>query len=372
MATYIEPMIVAQEALIALENNLTLVPTFHQAFSKEYQSVGATVVIRKPATYAATTVSDTVNTVTHTESSVNVVLDKHIDQTVEITSQDLSLAVVDFSQQHIQPMMRGIAQLVDLYAAALYSDVAGHYAVSSTPAVSDIAGLEAVGDVLKWPFGDRYLQMHPITKSGYMSLNPFLNAEKTGDGGRALRKAELGQVLGFETYMNQNIKTHTTGGYGASTATIVLHAAGTVGGTALQIEGGVASGTINSGDVFKVTGYDQWHVVTTAATANANGTVTAGFAPALLAADVIAGTVTFQQTHRANMAYHKNAFAFVTAPLAPPIGGARAAVLSYKGLSCRVVYDYELRTKKNLLSIDMLCGFKTLDRDLAARLCDAR
>lgn len=71
------------------------------------------------------------------------------------------------------------------------------------------------------------------------------------------------------------------------------------------------------------------------------------------------------------MAFHKNAFALVTRPLALPNGAAKAAIINYDGFGLRVVYGYDINSKTDTISIDMLCGVKTLEKDLASVLSDA-
>lgn len=66
------------------------------------------------------------------------------------------------------------------------------------------------------------------------------------------------------------------------------------------------------------------------------------------------------------LAFHKNAFALVTRPLALPAGAASAAIVDYDGFGLRVVYGYDMDKKTDTISIDMLCGVKTLDEKLAA------
>lgn len=68
------------------------------------------------------------------------------------------------------------------------------------------------------------------------------------------------------------------------------------------------------------------------------------------------------------VAFHKNAFALVTRPLALPNGAAKAAVMNYDGFGIRAVYDYDITKKTDTISLDMLCGVKTLDEKLAAIL----
>lgn len=72
------------------------------------------------------------------------------------------------------------------------------------------------------------------------------------------------------------------------------------------------------------------------------------------------------------IAFHKNAMALVTRPLALPQGAAKAAIVNYDGFGLRVVYGYDMNTKTDTISIDMLCGVKLLDDKLIAVVADSR
>ena len=67
-----------------------------------------------------------------------------------------------------------------------------------------------------------------------------------------------------------------------------------------------------------------------------------------------------------SLVFHKNAFALVTRPLELPQGASKSAIVNYDGFGLRVVYGYDMDKKTDTISIDMLCGVKTLDKDLAA------
>lgn len=73
-----------------------------------------------------------------------------------------------------------------------------------------------------------------------------------------------------------------------------------------------------------------------------------------------------------SIAFHKNAMALVTRPLALPQGAAKAAIVNYDGFGLRVVYGYDMNTKTDTISIDMLCGVKLLDDKLIAVVADNR
>lgn len=68
------------------------------------------------------------------------------------------------------------------------------------------------------------------------------------------------------------------------------------------------------------------------------------------------------------IAFHKNAFALVTRVPDLPAGAAKAAVENYGGFGIRVVYGYDMQKKQDVVSLDMLCGVATLDKDLAAKI----
>lgn len=73
-----------------------------------------------------------------------------------------------------------------------------------------------------------------------------------------------------------------------------------------------------------------------------------------------------------SIAFHRNAMALVTRPLEQPQGAAKSAIMNYDGFGLRVVYGYDIKTKTDTVSIDMLCGVKLLDDKLIAVVEDAR
>lgn len=60
------------------------------------------------------------------------------------------------------------------------------------------------------------------------------------------------------------------------------------------------------------------------------------------------------------------AFAFVTRPLVQP-AGVESYVTSYNGISLRLTKGYDMKHKKEMLSMDVLYAYKTIYPELAVR-----
>lgn len=67
-----------------------------------------------------------------------------------------------------------------------------------------------------------------------------------------------------------------------------------------------------------------------------------------------------------NFAFHRNALALVTRPLALPSAslGVRAAVGSYNDVSMRIAMQYKISEQGTVVTADLLCGVATLDTNL--------
>jgi hypothetical protein len=67
-----------------------------------------------------------------------------------------------------------------------------------------------------------------------------------------------------------------------------------------------------------------------------------------------------------NLAFHRNAIALVTRPLALPNTalGVRSAVGSYNDVAMRVSMQYDISSMGTIVTLDLLCGVKVLDTNL--------
>ena len=66
-------------------------------------------------------------------------------------------------------------------------------------------------NVNKAPLDGRRLVMAPTSRDGHAQDRPVPKANERGDGGTALENATLGRILGFDTFMCQNVNCVLTG-----------------------------------------------------------------------------------------------------------------------------------------------------------------
>ena len=62
-------------------------------------------------------------------------------------------------------------------------------------------------NINKAPLEGRNLVLAPVSETALLKNELFIAAQKRGDFGTALESATLGRILGFDTYMDQNVNS---------------------------------------------------------------------------------------------------------------------------------------------------------------------
>ena len=357
--TILTPQIIANEALMVLESNLTMANLVHRDYSKEFVKVGDTITVRKPAKFVAKNFIGETEEQEISEGSVPVKMDRYRDVTVAVTSKEMSLDIKDFSEQVITPALSSIAQAVDIDLMTVGVEQAGNkVSVSSTPVIQDIANIAKALDNKKAPRDNqRNLVLAVDTLYKYNTLDNFAKVAYKGDS-EALKEAEIGKVYTMNTFMSQNAPQNTSVTPGTATAYKVTCTKGTTQFTVTN--GTAATATIKAGDQLIVNGY-LFECAEDLTLASGAGTlkVTEKIPFALAEA---ANAVIINKAH--SLGFHRNGLALVTRQLELPQGAAKAAIASANGLAVRVVFDYDSKTKTDKVSFDIIYGIKELDKDL--------
>ena len=360
---------IAREALPILKNNLVVPALFRTDYSKEYVKQGDTIQVKKPAVFEAKDFTDEVIIQEINQENVLVKMDKIADVSVEITSKELALDPVGFKEDVLEPAMIALAEKVNKEGLEMYKYIYRNIGTAgTTPSTIEIfANARKELNKAKAPLQNRYGVWDPDADAKFSIIDAILNAEKSGST-QALREGSIGRIQGLENYMSQQVAVHKAGTFTAVTTPLV-NGAVTKGATSITMDGGSETETLKVGDLLTIA--NKQYVVTEDATAT-SGAITAKVYPAVVE-DIADNTaVVFPDKtaggHVSNMVFNKNAFAFVTRALEPAAGGQECYVVSYNGLNIRVTYGYDMKTKKNMLSLDTIYGFAPLYPSLAVNV----
>ena len=372
--TFLTVTDIADQALLRLRENEVMSALVWRDFDGEFTArKGDTVNVRVPNTFTANDFDTTISSQSIAESSVPVKLDKIADVSIDITSKERSLNLYDFTEQVINPAMEALASKIDKSLTGLYEDIPYFVGTSGTTP-STLAAFADAGKILndnKVPMSMRRGVWDPAALAEFQQLDKFVEADKAAST-ETLRDGQIGRVYMIDNFMDQNVKTHTAGGYTALADVTITAGAKDATSITLTSAAGTSTAKLEKGDLFTLDG--NQYVVTAQTAAAVSGVVTVAIYPALPAAfgDMASATVTFaDQTARAhvnNLVFHKNAFVLVNRPMELPSGGAEGAVASFEGLSIRVTQGYNMSTKTETLSFDLLYGLKTVHKELAVRV----
>jgi len=380
------PQIVAREALIRLKGNLALANEVYRDYSQDFAQVGDTVTVRKPATFVADEFGDSINLQEIGEKKVPVKMDTHLDVSVEATTKEMTMDIKNFGAQVLDGAMLAIAEGINNKIAEVGSQQIPFFTgvAGTTPNTLKLGFTDPMKEmnINKVPNSNRKSFFDPVAQAELLQLSPVVEADKSGST-QALREASMGRIMGFDTYMDQAIKTHTAGAYtalGDVTVTAVSHDSNDYNKSLLTLESAAGTSTDNvlAGDLLTVDGH-QYVVISDSSAASAGVISGVEVYPHFhedTVGDLGSAAVTFADEtaggHVSNLAFHTNAIALVSRPLETPMGkdnnSAYTAVDPNTGLSVRAVMDYDISSKKSVISFDSLFGAKTIFPQLGAQI----
>lgn len=373
---------IARESLVILRDNMVFPNLVHQDYSEEFVGKGETIKVRKPAKFVGKDFDSTsgVDFQDVTEEHVMVKMDKLADVSFKLEQSERTLSMPRFRELLLEPAIVALAEKINNDGLALYKDIPYFHGTSgSTPdGLDDFAGAAKVLNDNRAPVTMRRAVWNPAAQAKFQILDALVGAEKSGSV-EALREGSIGRVNGLDNFMTQAVKVHTAGLYTALadvTAEADVSAVNaTDAATGLKYTtvtftsaAGASTAKILKGDIMTIDG-KQYVAIADSAAAVA-GVVDAKVYPQI-AEDIEDEAVTFADKtaggHVANLAFHKNAFTFVTRPMELP-KDKEAYVVSYGGVTLRIVIGYNQQYKRTEMSIDVLYGYKTLYPELATRV----
>lgn len=363
---------IARETLPRLIENLVFPALVHKDFSNDFVAgKGATIQVRKPVILQASEFNEAVGTTAQAvkEESVEVTLDKLATVDIAFSDIERAVSVDDLNRQFLEPAAGALAQKINSDGLELYRDIpyTGGVAGTAPAQLADITTARKKLNEAKAPMTPRYAVWDTEAEAKFLQVPTIVEADKSGTT-EALRNGSLGRIMGIENFMSQAVKNHTSGTLavgGGTTPKPKIKSAVTNANT-IKIEpvGGSSptlTGTLLKGDLLEIG--SKTYTVTADATAESNE-IEVSVYPAITATT---GTqVNLIANHTSNLVFHPSAFSFVTRPLVAP-AGVESYVTSYNGITLRVVRGYDMKFKKEMLSMDILYGYKTMYPELAVR-----
>lgn len=357
---------IARNLLPRLIENLVFPNLIYKDYSETFvNGKGATIQVKKPVILTASEFNESTGTSAQavTEESVEVTLDKLATVDVEFGAIQRATNVDDLNRLFLEPAAVALAEKINSDGLYLYRDIPYITGVAGTTPddLTDLANVRKTLNANKVPVSGRRAVWDTEADAKFTVIPSIVNAEKSGSNG-ALREGSIGRVFGLDNFMAQGIKSHATG---ITTATTLkVNGAVTAGATKLAIDGTGLVGKFVKGDLITISSV-TYTVTADSADAAANAIAEVNVYPALpdIANDV---AVTLVANHTANLAFNPSAFAFVTRPLIAP-KGVESYVTSFNGVTLRVVIGYDMKYKKEMLSMDVLYGYKTMYPELATR-----
>lgn len=350
---------IAREALPRLIDNLVFPNLIYkESISGATAKQGDTVSVRCPVILTANEFNEEVGTTP--ESMQNNTIDVKLDHLATVDMQVGAIeSACDFDsvvRMFIEPAAAALAEKINTEGLELYKDIP-YFAgtAGTTPSgLDDLANASLALDNNKVPSGMRCAVWSPEAAAKLKQIPAVVNADKCGST-TALRTGSIGQVFGVNHYMSQAVCQHHSNITSALTPT-----ENSLGSGVLKLSR-TENENLTKGDIL-IAGNKNCLVTEILETTSNSVTVKLSDKPYIRTNE----SVKVLGSHTANLVFHPDAFAFITRPLQTP-AGVESYVTTYNGISLRVVRGYDMKYKRDILSMDVLYAFKTIYPSLAVR-----
>lgn len=397
---YLTDSMIAKEALMIVENNLSIARKINRRYEKKFavegNKIGDTLGIRKPLRWEGREGEEMVPEAMR-ETKVDLKVDRLIGQDLEFSNVDLTLKMEQFKERVLDTACASIANRIDQAVCQQYANVPNF---AGTPGVTPTS-LDSYFDasVILSNYGvpnKRNMIVSPRMEATIVNaLKGLFQAAKSI--GEQYETGEMGHVIGYDWFMDQNIQTHTVGALGG---TPLVNGAGQAG-SSLVTDGWTAAVAtrLKRGDCLTLastngvnpmsrddTGELRQLCVTEDTASDGAGAMTIPIFPSIELAGAyrnVSGAAADNAiikifghassyasvASRQGIGFHKEWLTAAFVDLELPKGMEMAArAHSELGLSIRIIKGYDIRTNQHLCRLDVLFGLKQLYEDFACRV----
>ncbi|WP_136420290.1 P22 phage major capsid protein family protein [Herbaspirillum sp. ST 5-3] len=381
---------ITKEGLLILHEKIPFISTINCQYDDQYAKkggkIGSDLRIRLPNQYTVRT-GKTAQVQDSAESSVTMTMATQKGVDLGMSSVDLTLSIDEIKKRHLEPAM-----------SALAADIESTVISGVTPEVYNLVGTAGTTPATMLTFGQARQKLNEYlapkdnrrrVQVDSATMSTMTDAYKgLFQSGKAIDKQYIEGYIdrqgGFDWYENESIYSHTNG---SDVTGVTVNDTVASGDSSMTIANCSSAPTV--GSVFTVAGVYAVHPETKRAYGHlqqfvVTGTPTAtdiSFSPAMISTGgkqnvsalpdngaalvwVGAASTSYGQC----LAYHEDAFAFVSADLEVPGGVDMAAINRFEGLSMRFIRQYDAVNDDWISRIDVLFGYKAIRPQLACRI----
>ena len=232
------PEVWAQESLMILENAMVLGSLVHRDFENEIAQFGDVVNTRKPAKFTAQRKTDSDSVTIQDANAVNVPvkLDQHWHTSFMIKDGEQSRSFKDLANEYLAPAVLSLAEQIDAALSVQVYQFIGNSVgkLGTDPDYKTVVDAKERLSQMLAPTTQRFMVIPPLMEGALLKDANFINADKIGDAGSALREGSLGRKYGFDIYMAQQMPSV---GAGSTTVAGTANGAQAAGGATLTVTG---------------------------------------------------------------------------------------------------------------------------------------
>lgn len=399
----------AERALFDLKNQLTFSQNVFTGYRDEFHAVGGfkkgnSVRVQLPNRFRAKE-AVTMDAVELEERSTTVTVDVQAHVALQITGQQLTLDIEQFSRKVIKPAIIALANSVDYNGCGEYVNIYNQVGTpGTTPATFGF--LADAATRLDNEAISREDRVGVLSPKGHWSMadGELKSVFQQNIVDTLVRKGFIGRFALMDFFMDQNIRTHTVGTRTSDTGAV--ETTSVEGATTLAVKGFTAGDVIAAGDIITVQsvagvnpvsggvweGSELRQFVATAAATLTDGTGTISISPKIYSSSANEDFLPIQTvndlpaandvvtvvsgdsgtSHPQNLFFHPHAFALTCVPLAAPMSAGQSvkwgqAADEDLGLAVTVSTDWDSTNFRENTRIDILYGWDTPEPEYCVR-----
>jgi hypothetical protein len=360
---------IASESLNHLEDSLVLTQLTAKDKTADFNvkpngySVGSTVEIKTNPVYEADEFTTTTSIQGIRSSARSLTIEKHFDVSVEMTAREKRLDMTGFAEEVIKPAVYALAEKADNYVGTKILNARGLYTSASIyGTAADMALAKKAATFQQLSKTGRFCIVDDTLEAALLGATYFNTHNNRGESGeRVFNDAALGRAMGMEFFSSLNFPEDThVNGTGAGVTDNTVATDNLVGNTVIKTD--ATTNQFEIGDRIQIAGVRRPYIVSAQTVATSTSIPISHPITEIIPDGAAITVVSSGATYDVRGAIFDDKSIAVAMPMLDTASDKPSFVASFNGYSVRVVQGYDMITKKEMMSLDMLVGAEAYDQ----------